>query len=258
MYESLSQDYDRFVNWQDRLAFEMPFIEKQVAELKGSGKRTLDILDGACGTGMHAIALARGGQRVSGADLFPQMVEASRRNAEDAGVPARFETAGLGSMAAVFGEGSFDMALCLGNSLPHLLSAAELAAALRDFSACLRPGGMFLIQNRNFDAVMARRERWMEPQAHREGTAEWIFQRFYDFLEDGLIRFNIVTLKSIDWGGWVSSVASTRLRPQLHAEMEVLLSAAGFTEILAYGGMTGDEFSPTSSGNLVLTARKPE
>jgi hypothetical protein len=36
-----------------------------------------------------------------------------------------------------------------------------------------------LIQNRNFDGVLARQERWMEPQAHREGETEWLFLRFY-------------------------------------------------------------------------------
>ncbi len=254
MYETLSEDYDRFVNWENRLAYEMPFIESRIELLPGGTQRRLDILDSACGTGMHAIALAQIGHRVSGADLFPQMVEKSRRNAANAGVVARFETVGFGKMAAVFGEEKFDLVLCLGNSLPHLLSAGELAAALQDFAACLRSGGMVLIQNRNFDAVMQRRERWMEPQVHRDGDTEWIFQRFYDFQDDGLIHFNIVTLKNEPGKGWASSVASTRLRPQLHTELEATLVDAGFTGIHAFGSMAGEDFSAASSGNLVLTA----
>ncbi len=254
MYETLSADYDRFVNWENRLAYEMPFIEEQVNQLTVGKSRQLDILDSACGTGMHAIALALLGHRVSGADLFPQMVEKSRQNATKTGVAIRFETAGFGQMSAMFGGGKFDLVLCLGNSLPHLLSAAELTAALRDFAACLRPGGMVLIQNRNFDAVMQHRERWMEPQVYREGDNEWIFQRFYDFQDDGLIQFNIVTLKNDSGKGWRSSVASTRLRPQLHMEMEMALVEAGFERVYAYGSMADDKFLPGSSGNLVLTA----
>ncbi len=254
MYETLSSDYDRFVNWENRLAYEMPFIERLLKDLKEKAGRPLDILDSACGTGMHAIALARLGHHVSAADLFPQMVEISRRNAVKAGSVVRFETAGFGQLAAVFGEKHFDLLLCLGNSLPHLLSAAELEAALRDFAACLRPGGMLLIQNRNFDQVMQTRERWMEPQVHREENGEWIFQRFYDFQDDGLIQFNIVTLKNENKRGWQSAVASTRLRPQLRAELESALACAGFENVRAYGSMAGDEFSPGSSGNLILTA----
>ena len=254
MYETLSSDYDRFVNWESRLQYEMPFIENQINQLLNSAVRPLSILDSACGTGMHAIALAKLGHHVSAADLFPQMVEISRRNAAMAEAEVRFETAGFGQLAARFGEGKFDLLLCLGNSLPHLLSAAELDAALRDFAACLHPGGMLLIQNRNFDQVMQRRERWMEPQVHREGDSEWIFQRFYDFEPDGLIRFNIVTLKNQGGKEWQSTVASTRLRPQLRHELEPALADAGFTSVRAYGSMTGDAFAPDSSGNLVLTA----
>ena len=256
MYEVLSQDYDRFVNWKNRLAFEIPFIEKQIAALEGSKTQPLDILDTACGTGMHAIALAQRGHRVSGADLYDEMVQVSRRNAENADVNVRFSTAAFGELASVFGENAFDMVFCLGNSLPHLLSAEALITALRDFAACLRPGGMVLIQNRNFDAVMQQRDRWMEPQVHREGSVEWIFQRFYDFLPEGLIHFNIVTLKNNGAGGWVSSVVSTSLRPQLQAELAAELLHAGFERIRNYGSMNGEEFSPDNSGNLILTGLK--
>ena len=30
MYEDFSSDYDRFVDWQGRLAAELPFIEQQL------------------------------------------------------------------------------------------------------------------------------------------------------------------------------------------------------------------------------------
>ena len=256
MYETLSSDYDRFVDWENRLSYEMPFIEKIVRQIQGNDDQRLKILDSACGTGMHAIALARFGHRVSAADLFPQMVAVSRQNAAKAGVSVRFESAGFGQLAAAFSTEKFDLVLCMGNSLPHLLSAGELDTALRDFSACLRPGGMLLIQNRNFDLVMQRRERWMEPQTHLEGKTEWIFQRFYDFQDNGLIQFNIVTLKNENNHGWHSSVATTHLRPQFYAELSIALAAAEFGDVRAYGSMAGDAFSPDTSGNLVLTAAR--
>ena len=56
MYDDFSVDYDRFVAWSGRLAVEMPFIER---ELEKVGARL--VLDAACGTGMHTIALAERG-----------------------------------------------------------------------------------------------------------------------------------------------------------------------------------------------------
>ena len=256
MYDLFSEDYDRFVNWEDRLAYEMPFIEEQINHLKQPDKDSLEILDSACGTGMHAIALAKQGHIVSAADLFPEMILKGQDNAQQAGVAVRFVAAGFGEMTQTFGRDQFEMVLCLGNYLPHVLSEAELIHALQDFATVLRQDGVLFIQNRNFDAVVKQQSRWMEPQVHQADGMEWIFHRFYDFLPNGLIRFNIATLKHEIDADWKAGVTSTLLRPQLHDELQNLLSQAGFKEIQAYGSMQGEPFAAGSSGNLILTAKK--
>jgi ubiquinone/menaquinone biosynthesis C-methylase UbiE len=58
IYDDFSRDYDRFVNWPARLAVEMPFIEKQFRLAEEQLQRKPKVLDTACGSGMHAIALA--------------------------------------------------------------------------------------------------------------------------------------------------------------------------------------------------------
>jgi len=251
MYETLSSDYDRFVDWQSRLAIELPFILEKLRE--GHANR---IMDAAAGTGMHAIALAQQGYQCMGADISHGMVERSRINAQAAGVDLRFEEAGFGNLAPVFGAETFDAILCLGNSLPHLLSCDELDMALRDFAACLKPTGMLLIQNRNFDSVVANHERWMEPEAHSEANNQWIFQRFYDFEPDGLLTFNMVILKRHSHDRWTQQVISSRMRPIMKLELMLSLSEAGFGCLTPYGDMTGDTFDPEKSSNLVVFARK--
>jgi len=149
----------------------------------------------------------------------------------------------------------FDAVLCLGNSLPHAMSAEDLDDALADFAAVLRPGGLLLIQNRNFDAVLAHRERFMGPEAYREGDREWLFVRFYDFKPDGTITFNMVVLRRDAEGKWSQQVETTELRPIVHSELIASLTAAGFTEIVCYGDMQGAPFDPESSGNLVAVAK---
>lgn len=249
MYDDFSTDYDRFVNWPSRLALEMPFIETQ---LQTAGARR--VLDAACGTGMHVVALAQRGYAVVGADLSAAMVERARANAAAAGVDVRFAAAGFGELAARVG-GGFDALLCLGNSLPHLLAPSDLTAALADFAACLRPGGRLLIQNRNFDRVLARRERWMEPQSSREGDTEWLFLRLYDFEADGLLAFHVVTLRRQGEGAWQQHVASSRLWPQRQDELVAALAATGFADIVCWGDMQGAPFDPQASPNLVITAQ---
>jgi glycine/sarcosine N-methyltransferase len=256
MYDQLASDYDRFNNWEGRLAVELPFIQKTLKSVQPLGAQPLRVLDAACGTGMHTLALAKLGYTVSGVDLSAPMIEKARANAAAAGMDVRFEAVGFGGLSLALGEGSFDALLCLGNSLPHLLTPAALRSALLDFARCLRPGGTLLIQNRNFDAVMATRQRWMEPQTFRDNEHEWVFTRFYDFEPDGSIRFNMVTLKRPLGGDWYSATVSTHLAPQLLVDLNKVLLEVGFTNIWAYGSMTGEPFEPLSSSNLVLVASR--
>jgi SAM-dependent methyltransferase len=250
MYDDFSADYDRFVDWPARLAAELPFIERLVPQA-GS---LCCVLDAACGTGMHAVALARQGYRVAGADISPEMIARARANAVAAGVDVRFEVAGFGELSARFG-GDFDAVLCLGNSLPHVLTPSALRAALADFAACLRPGGVLLVQNLNYDRILARRERWMEPQARREGEREWLFLRFYDFDPDGLLTFHVIRLYR-SGGPWEQRVMSTRLWPLRRAELVAALEGAGFARITLWGDMQGALFQPEESPNLVIGAWK--
>lgn len=248
-YDNFSSDYDRFVNWPSRLELELPFLEKQ---LKAANARR--ILDAACGTGMHAIALAKLGFEVAGADLSEKMIARAEVNAKATDVSVQFKAVGFGRLSAAFGSQSLDALLCLGNSLPHLLSAKDLQNALVDFSSCLKPGGLLILQNRNFDAVMKNRQRWMEPQSTRGGNDEWLFLRFYDFEPDGLINFNILTLKRQGEQGWQQSILSTPLRPILSGELQSGLEKAGFTGITLFGDLAGSPFNADSSGNLVIMA----
>lgn len=251
-YDTFSSDYDKFVNWEGRLAFELPFLEQQMQAAPGKS-----VLDAACGTGMHAIALAQRGYAAAGADLSAGMIEQARRNAEAAGVRVDLRAAGFGGLAETFPR-PFGALICLGNSLPHVSGPLELAAALEDFAACLVAGGVLVLQNRNFDAVTAARARWMEPQGYREGEREWVFVRFYDYLPDGNIQFNILTLTRQGAGGWGQQVTTTFLYPLLHRELSEALREAGFGQIQAYGSLNGEPFAAASSGNLVITAVKKQ
>lgn len=247
LYDALAVDYDRFVSWPGRLARELPFLERT---FQAHGVQS--VLDSACGSGRHAIALAQRGYHVVGADLSAPMIEQARRNAADAGTDVPFAVAGFGRLASL--GRTFDAVLCLGNSLPHLLTPAAVADALADFAAVLSPGGLLVMQNRNFDQVWAARERFIGPQAHRDGEEEWLFVRFYDFHEETL-TFNMVRLHRSE-AGWTQAVDATELHPIFRDGLAEALAAAGFGEVAFYGGYDGSAFDPAGSGDLLAVARK--
>lgn len=249
LYDLFSDDYDRFVDWHSRLAYELAFLEGQLSRV---GARS--VLDVACGTGMHAIALAERGYHVIGVDLSPRMIEKAKTNAAMANLDIPFSTAGFGKLRRQI-EGNFDALLCLGNSLPHVLESETLDATLVDFAAMLDPGGLLLIQNRNFDPIVARRERWMAPQTHQDGDQEWIFIRFYDYSSDGTITFNVIKLHRHGREPWTQTTDATQLRPILHDELIGKVTRAGFGSLTCYSSMSGDPYQAAGS-NLIIAALK--
>ena len=259
IYDEFSQDYDRFVNWQPRLAIEIPFLQKYLRLVETHLKRRARLLDVACGSGMHAIELAKQGFITSGVDLSPKMIEKATHNAQSADIKVNFRESSFGNLQADLldqPEFPYDMITCLGNALPHLLSTEQIQITLWDMANCLNPGGYLLFQNRNFDAVLEQKERWIPPQGRREGENEWIFLRFYDFDHDGLLTFNIMRLVRTGEESWQQRISSTRLYPLKRDVLTGLLEDSGFSDIACFGSMTGEAFLPGSSENLVVVARK--
>lgn len=250
LWETLSGEYDRFVNWEQRLAREMPFLDKLLSE--HGARRVLDV---ACGTGHHAIALAERGYDVVGTDISAGMVRRARQNAEAATAAVNFVQASFGELREVVG-GPFDALLCLGNSLPSLLSQEALGAALVDMAQVLVPGGLIVIQDLNYDRIWSRRERFMPLVTHRQGEEEWLFLRVLDFHEQTL-TFNMI----IFWKQsqkWEYDVRSTELRPIFKDELEKHLLHAGFAAKQSCGDYAAHPYERDTSGDLIVVAQRED
>jgi glycine/sarcosine N-methyltransferase len=51
-------------------------------------------------------------------------------------------------------KGEFDALICLGNSFTHLFNDSDRRAALAEFYALLKPGGLLILDQRNYDALL--------------------------------------------------------------------------------------------------------
>jgi len=257
MYDQFSEDYDRFVNWEGRLAVELPFLISEISDQAKLLDRPVRVLDTACGTGQHVIALAKNRISIVGADFSGDMIKAARQNAKRAGLEEiPFYQAGFGQAASTFGNEVFDVCLCLGNSLPHVNDKNDLLNTLADFQTVLKPGGKMIIQNRNFDQVLQQQNRWMEPQTYYEDGQTWIFTRFYDFEPDAHILFNILVLKAETGKAFSQKVISTRLWGMKQDQLIMALEQTGFENFQLFGDLQGNAFDRQESGNLVVVANK--
>jgi glycine/sarcosine N-methyltransferase len=252
-YDALAPMFDVMTDWDARLAAEGPFLTAQLSAV--SARR---VLDAACGSGGHALALAGWGYDVAGADLSAGMIALAQAKAAAAGRPLPFVTASLADLPGHFATGSFDAALCLGNSLPHLLTMAELTTALRGMAAVLKPGGLLVTQALNYDLRWRTRPRWFAAQGGQLAGQEVLVWRFADYDEPpGQIAFHIALFRR-EAGSWRVQVHTTPQRPLTLADMGTALAAAGFEDVRAYGSMQrpAPVFDPETSGDLVLVAHK--
>jgi SAM-dependent methyltransferase len=160
-------------------------IHRQAAILDGLlrehwGQQKLKILDVACGIGTQALGLAELGHAVTASDLSAAAVERARHEAARRGLRIDFSVANMRTLPACQRE-QFDLVMACDNSVPHLLSDAEILQAFGQMFACTRPGGGCLITVRDYDSE-ERSGVQMKPYGVREedGKRYLIFQ-VWDF-----------------------------------------------------------------------------
>jgi glycine/sarcosine N-methyltransferase len=253
-YNALAPLFDLMTDWEARLAGEGPFL-RHYLESQGAVR----VLDAACGSGGHSLALARWGYRASGADASPVMVALAEGKARAAELQIPYVVAGLGHLPATLaGAEPFDAVLCLGNSLPHLLTQGDLVAALQGMAQVLRPGGLLITQNLNYDLRWQTRPRSLALQSGVLDGQEHLVWRFADYdLAAERIAFHIAVFRNTETG-WSVQTHTTPQRPLFQTDLLAGLAAAGFGAAHSFGKMIlpPPAFDLDSSPDLVVVAEK--
>jgi glycine/sarcosine N-methyltransferase len=150
-HEGLVERWDELIDWDKRAAGEGSFF-RDLLHRFGAWR----VLDAATGSGFHAAQLHTAGFGVTACDGSPTMVERARRNFERLGIDVPLHHYDWQALdPAVLG--TFDAVLCLGSSLCHVFDRESRIDVLKRFHKMLRPDGLLLIDQRNFDAILAGR-----------------------------------------------------------------------------------------------------
>jgi 2-polyprenyl-3-methyl-5-hydroxy-6-metoxy-1,4-benzoquinol methylase len=121
---------------------EVSFIEKEIKRDK-----RIDVLDVGCGTGRHAIELAKRGYKVTGIDLSPSQLRRAAKNAKAAGVRVEFLRKDARDFSFKSKYGLVIM-LCEGG-FPLMETDEENYRILENCAASLKKGGKFVFTTLN-------------------------------------------------------------------------------------------------------------
>lgn len=211
-----------------------------------SGSR--ELLDIGCGTGSLAVELSPCFKRIAGIDLDEEMIRRAGIRAENLG-NTEFHVMNMTDVAQEFGSEQFGTALCLGNTIAHLLTNRELSAFFSAAFSVLKPGGIFMLQSLNYDRILD-----MPIEKFPLITTKTItFIRQYDHVSAApLLTFN-TRIKTLEGEIFTGNTVHNPVRPD---RFKALLEQSGFLDIELYGGF---DRSPAriEALPLVLIAKKP-
>ena len=182
------------------------------------------IVDIGCGTGRHAVGLAKHGLKVTGVDISEGMLAQARKAAEEAGVEIELILANATEWQA---EQLYDGAICLcegGMGLSNLDEdpIAHDLSILRNIYSALRPNAHFLLTAMNGYAIIRQMtDKQVDEGRFDPATMLAVYQDEWD-LPDGKRLMNI------------------KERLLIPPELVAMLRHTGFTVDHVWGGTAGE------------------
>lgn len=141
--------WDELIDWEKRKAGEGGFFEKLLRE-----HGVQSVIDVSTGSGFHAVQLKQAGFDVVATDGSSTMLTKARANFREHGLEIQSHYRDWLSLDPQ-DLGQFDAVVCLGSSLCHVFAAHDRLNVLEKFRALLKPGGLLIVDQRNFLAIRA-------------------------------------------------------------------------------------------------------
>jgi SAM-dependent methyltransferase len=127
------------------------------------------VLDLACGPSLQLRELARRGYRCVGLDSSSEMLAYLRDKAHEEGLEIETIKA---DMSVFKLQTKVDYAFVMMGSLTFS-SDAKLMKHLDSLSSCLKPGGLYFIQNKAIDWTQTKPQRWIMKKDGISATVSW-------------------------------------------------------------------------------------
>lgn len=250
-FDDISLAYDNTIDWDSRLKREMPYILSLIDNIENP--RVLDI---ACGSGRHAVALASLGAEVVGIDYSKTMIQAGEQHARTKGVTPKFIVADMENIKTVV-EGQFDLIICLGNSLALVHDIAILKRVVKDIFDLLKDGGSFLAQVLNFEEIHWTGFRTFPSKLGKLSNGEEItFSRLFEHTDYPYSSTLVMSAFRKEGEDWTSEVSTQKVLNLKYDLMKNILEETGFNKVEIFSDYQRGELDKKYDRSMVILCRK--
>jgi ubiquinone/menaquinone biosynthesis C-methylase UbiE len=249
-YDRLAPAYDVLSAGYDHERWLAALVE--LLDQCGLAGRT--VLDVGCGTGASAAPLLAAGFAVTGVDRSEGMLDIARHRLGDEVELVRADMRGLP------GLGAFAVVACLDDGLNHLLTGADLQAALESMARNLGPGGLMLF---DLNTLPTLRSVFSGDWATERDGALVVWRGTGDAaLAPGAVtQAEISVLRQADGGAYLRERLTVRERHHPLDEVLDRLWRAGLEPVAIRGqhrgGRLDEDTAEATHHKLVIVARRP-
>jgi len=217
---------------------QIDFLEEKIHPAAGA-----KILDLCCGSGRHAIEMARRGYNVVGQDISQELLDIARRDADESGLALQFIEK---DMREIPFKNEIDIVVNFFTSFGYFEDHNDDQAVLNAVSEALKAGGRLLLDHINPDFVCASlvrnetrtisglevcQERWIDEGRQR-------VEKRLTIIEEGKTRTYLESVKMYK-----------------REEIAVMLEKAGLRIGETYGDFSGARFSKDSPRMIVIAEK---
>ena len=246
-FDTVADLYDLLTDWEKRIPREVGLLDRLFA---AAGVKT--VLDAACGTGAHLLALSELGYEVAGSDIAPEMVDRTRNRLE--GIPGA-EVRVADFVGAASGTEPRDAVMVIGNSLPNAGSEDAVRASLAGLDRAVKPGGLLVLHMLNFPALI-RSGGGLKPHRRVESNGrEYIFLKLFE-VHPALVVLDLIALIR-DGEEITERLMRSELYPVSPHWLIGVLADLGYEIEETREGFGDHAFDEEASGDLLVVARKP-
>jgi len=204
------------------------------------------ILDIAAGSGNQALELAMAGHQVTAIDLDEVMIKTIKQKASARKLQLDAYALDMKNIETL--DKSFDMIMCIGNSIVHLDSIDDISLTLKKIYHLLSKNGALIVQTVNYDRILQHNITELPVIHHAEKGITFV--RTYEHAQKKIKFHGTLTIdNSFEQQTFQNCV---ELYPLTSNELMNAMGIAGFSTVELFGNFKGDSYHNDSPALIAV------